>query len=87
MELQNIENVRQTTTFKTLLTGIFLNSPMIDNRMLVGVSEESTYYRYGPRFRNGLTTFGNLSSAEQIYLIHHLQWLVSKTEIVIFSKF
>ena len=74
IELPNIERVRQTTTFKTLLTGIFLNSPMIDSRMLVGVSEESAHYRYGPRFRNGLTTFGTLSSAEQIFLIHHLQW-------------
>lgn len=73
MKIPDIERVRQTTTFRTLLTGIFLSSPMIDQRLLSGVSEESTYNRYGPDFRRGLTTFANLSSAEQIFLIHHLQ--------------
>ena len=73
METLDIERVRQNTSFRTLLTGIFLNSPMIDQRLLSGVSEESTYNRYGPRFRHGLTIFAGLSSAEQIFLIHHLQ--------------
>ena len=67
------ERARQMTAFRMLVMGIFANHPTVSQSNLVGVSEEDLSNRYGPEFRRGLTTFYHLSSAEQVYLIHHLQ--------------
>ena len=64
---------QETTAFNTLLMGIFINSPLIDNRLLNGITKEDLYMQYGQPFYDGLLTFGRLSGAEQIYLIHYLQ--------------
>ena len=74
MEVSSVERARQATAFQTLLTGIFINSPLIDNQHLVGISETQIIQQYGLRFQQSLSTFSQLSSAEQIYLVHHLQW-------------
>ena len=63
----------QSAAFSMLLSGIFLSSPYVQPNEFVGVSEQQIYRRYGQIFRRGLTTFSNLSLAEQGFLVLHLQ--------------
>ena len=72
MNSKNGIDPRQKHAFTTLFVGIFVESPLVNTQKL-GVSEASVFKRYGETFEDGLTTFGRLSVAEQMFLVKHLQ--------------
>ena len=59
--------------FHSLVMGVFIHNPCFQMEKLGNLSEINIYSRYGDAFQSGLTTFGRLSPAEQVYLIQHLQ--------------
>lgn len=63
----------QKNAFTTLLMGVFIHNPYFPIDQFGNITETDVYRRYGPSLSRGLTTFSQLSSAEQNYLVHYLQ--------------
>ena len=66
-------NAQQTTAFTTLLVGVFLNSPLISTQGLASITEKAIYTKYGRPFLTSLQTFSELTTLEQMHMMHKLQ--------------
>ena len=64
---------RQQTAFTSLLLGVFLNSPLLPNDHLPGITEVAVANYYGQPFLNSLDYFSGQSTLVQINLLHFLQ--------------
>ena len=66
-------NPCQRTAFTSLVLGVFLNSPLVNPDLFRGITESAIYLKYGSKFQQALTRFGQLSSIQQISIIHKIQ--------------
>ena len=64
---------RQQTAFTSLLVGVFLNSPLLPNDGLPGITETAVANYYGQPFLNSLDYFSGQSTMIQIGILHVLQ--------------
>ena len=66
-------NYQQTTAFTTILLGVFLNSPLIGSHGLAQVTEKAIYIKYGQPFLDSLQIFSELTTLNQVQMVHQLQ--------------
>ena len=64
---------RQQTAFTSLLVGVFLNSPLLPNDGLPGITETAIAAYYGQPFLESLDHYSGQSTMVQINILHELQ--------------
>ena len=64
---------RQQTAFTSLLVGVFLNSPLLPQDSLPGITETAIAAYYGQPFLDSLDNFSGQSTLIQLNILHELQ--------------